>query len=73
MAALRDHVKYHFKDGNRIVHTGITIDPDGREQAHQNIYPDGHLVQVDNRVTRESALEWEREQTEQGKPTRGYR
>ena len=32
----RDTYKYHFKVGNRIVHTGITNDIDRREGEHKN-------------------------------------
>ena len=69
----RDTNKYHFKVGNFIVHTGITEDVARRESEHQTMFPDGHLKIVGRRVSRESALAWEREQTDQGKPTRGYR
>ena len=31
----RDTYKYHFKQGNKIVHTGITEDLDRREQEHK--------------------------------------
>lgn len=31
----RDTYKYHFKLGNKIVHTGITNNLDRREQEHQ--------------------------------------
>lgn len=67
----RDTYKYHFKKGNRIVHTGITEDLDRREQEHQRRYGEsGHITQVGRRTTKEAALEWEREQARRGKPTR---
>ena len=31
----RDTYKYHFKKGNKIVHTGITNDLERREQEHK--------------------------------------
>ena len=31
----RDTYKYHFKKGNKIVHTGITDDLERREQEHK--------------------------------------
>ena len=65
----RDTYKYHFKVGNKIVHTGITDDLERREGEHQAKWPDGHISQQGNAVTRESALNWENEQREQGKPT----
>ena len=64
--------KYHFKLGNKIVHTGITYDIDRREAEHQ-LKPGwgkGHIKQVGLRTTRAAAREWEREQAIQGKPVR---
>ena len=57
----RDMSRYHFKVGNKIVHGGITNDLDRREQEHQRKWPKGHIVQVGPKVTRGSALEWERD------------
>ena len=69
--AKRNTYKYHFKRGNRIVHTGITNDLDRREQEHKDDYGEsGHITQVGRRTTREAALDWEREQGEHGKPIR---
>lgn len=69
----RDHVKYHYKQGNRIIHTGITTDPVRREAEHQRTNPGGHLEQVGRPVTKDEALKWESTQRRQGKPTEGYR
>ena len=68
----RDTYKYHFKVGNRIVHTGITNDIDRREGEHKNEpqWDTGHIVQVGVRTTREASLEWERQQEQAGKPVR---
>ena len=67
----RDTYKYHFKKGNRIVHTGVTNDLDRREQEHkQDLGESGHIKKVGRATTRDAALEWEREQAEKGKPTR---
>ena len=67
----RDTHKYHFKKGNKIVHTGITNDLDRREQEHkQNFGNSGHIKQVGNRTTRDAALKWESEQAKRGNPTR---
>ncbi len=67
----RDTYKYHFKKGNRIVHTGITNDLDRREQEHKQTYgTSGHIKQVGHAATRDAALKWEGEQAERGKPTR---
>ena len=68
----RDTYKYHFKKGNKIVHTGITNDIDRREAEHQSKrgQSKGHIKQVGVRTTREAALAWEREQEKAGKPVR---
>ena len=67
----RDTYKYHFKNGNKIVHRGITNDLDRREVEHQSKpgQRKGHIKQVGHRTTRDAALEWEREQelNKQGK------
>lgn len=70
---VRDTVKYHFKKGNLIVHTGITKHPKRRAGQHRSNVGSGHLKIVGRRVSRASALAWERSQTRQGKPTIGYR
>ena len=69
MATSRTVYKYHFKLGNRIVHTGITRDIDRREAEHQQKPGRGHIVQVGFRTTQEAALQWEAEQRRLGKPT----
>ena len=67
----RDTYKYHFKKGNKIVHTGITEDLERREQEHKRDFGDsGHIKKVGNVTTHEAALKWEREQDKKGKPTR---
>ena len=74
MQEFRDTYKYHFKLGNRIVHTGITTDLDRREKQHRRAsgLKNGHIEQVGRRTTRPAALEWERRQREREKPTEGY-
>lgn len=71
MSNNRNTYKYHFKQGNRIVHTGITNDLDRREQEHQQTsgWSKGHIKQVGHAVTRASAQKWEQQQRDQGKPT----
>ncbi len=40
----RDTYKYHFKKGNKIVHTGITNDLEWREQEHKEAFGEsGHI------------------------------
>ena len=66
--------KYHFTRGKEILHTGITRDLERREQEHQRTYGDGgHMQKVGRATTLGAALEWEREQTERGRPTRRQR
>ena len=43
--------KYHFKVGNKIVHSGITYDLERREQEHQQKWPKGHITQVGRKTT----------------------
>lgn len=58
----RDTYKYHYKIGNKIVHSGITDDLDRREQEHQQERPKGHIKQVGRKTTEEAAREWEKHQ-----------
>ena len=70
MGASRDTFKYHYKWGNKILHTGITNDLDRREREHQrDIDPAGHISQVGRRTTRGGAKAWQDEQRRKGKPT----
>ena len=71
MATSRTLYKYHFKLGNKIVHTGITKDLDRREAEHRRKqgWEAGHITQVGVRTTSEAAKQWEDEQRKQGKPT----
>ena len=72
--ANRDTYRYQFKDGNRIVHVGITNDLDRRESEHQAAsgYENGHITQQGPAVTRDSAERWEQEMRDKGYPTEGY-
>ena len=47
----RDHLKYDFKVGNKIVHSGITTDLERREEEHKQRWPSGHIVQVGRATT----------------------
>ena len=67
----RDTYKYHFKKGNKILHTGITNDFERREQEHKQDYGDGgYMKKVGRATTRDAALKWESEQAKRGNPTR---
>jgi len=57
--AIRNTHKYDFKLGNKILHSGVTVDLDRRELEHQQRWPKGHIVQVGNKTTREAAEKWE--------------
>ncbi len=57
--AERDHWTYRFKVGQKIVHTGITTDPDRREADHKRRWPSGHLVIEGSAKTEEGARDWE--------------
>lgn len=71
MGTSRTYYKYHFKLGNKIVHTGITRDIDIREFEHRRTkgWERGHIFQVGVRTTPEAALQWEDEQRKNGKST----
>ena len=59
--ANRDTYKYHFKDGNKVIHRGITDDLERREQEHLQHFGRGHLKPIGRRTTRDAALNWERD------------
>ena len=58
--SVRDTYKYDFKRGNKIVHSGITIDLDRREGELEQRWSEGHIVQVGRKTTDEAAREWEK-------------
>ena len=58
----RNHYKYHWKEGNKILESGITNNLERREQERQQENPKGHIVQVGNMTTKEGALNWEEKQ-----------
>ena len=58
----RDTYKYHYKEGNRIIRSGITDDLERREGEHQQENPRGHITQVGRRTTEEAARSWEDKQ-----------
>ena len=61
MSQNRNTKKYVFKNGNKIVHGGITNDLDRREEEHKQRWPGGHIKQVGRATTKEAALNWEKE------------
>jgi len=62
MTKSRNTYKYHYKIGNKIVHSGITDDLDRREQEHQQKWSKGHIKQVGHKTTEDAAREWEKSQ-----------
>jgi len=56
----RDTYKYAYAHQGRFPHRGITNDLYRREQEHRVRWPGGTIRQVGRRVTRSSALAWER-------------
>lgn len=58
--ATRDTYKYHQKQGNKIVHRGITNNLARREREHRQTWEGSQMMQVGRRTTREAALRWER-------------
>ena len=56
----RNHTRYDFKKGNRIIHSGITKVPERREREHKNRFGGGRLVKVGPKVTEDTARKWEK-------------
>ena len=57
----RDTYKYHLKQGDKIIRSGITNDLQRREKELQREYgKDVHIHQVGRQTTREDAREWEK-------------
>ncbi len=52
--------KYHFKVGNKTVHGGRTTSLKRRERDHRRTWPDGHIVKIGRRTTKEGAIRWEK-------------
>ncbi len=57
----RNHYRYNYKIGNKIVHGGITKDLERREEEHQQKWPNGHIKQVGKKTTEDAARKWEEE------------
>ena len=60
MAKPRDTYKYDFVKGRRIVHSGITRDPERREGELRREHSGGNLREVGRRTTEEAARAWEK-------------
>jgi predicted GIY-YIG superfamily endonuclease len=62
MATQRNFRKYVLKKKRRIVYAGVTDDPERREQEHRQSGKDFDKMVIEGRaVTKESALEWEKD------------
>ncbi|MDE0086749.1 MAG: hypothetical protein OXU23_13605 [Candidatus Poribacteria bacterium] len=58
-----DTYKYHLKQEDKIIRSGITNDLHRREKELQRDYgKDVHIHQVGKRTTREDAREWQKKQ-----------
>jgi len=70
MPTYRDTYQYYFKMGNKIVHAGITCDPDFSEAKLKQRpgLSKGHIKEIGFRTTYENANAWLQEQIRQGKP-----
>ncbi len=53
--------KYQVRVGRKIVHGGITDDPERREKEHQKKWPKEKLTQFGRRTTEKAAREWEKD------------
>lgn len=62
MSKPRNWYTYQFKRVNKVLHGGITQDPEHREKDHQrDIDRKGHLKIVGHAKTEEGARDWEKE------------
>ena len=62
MGKPRDWYTYQFKRGNKILHGGISQEPERREEEHQRqIDPNGHLTVVGKAKTEGGARKWEKD------------
>ena len=61
MAKQKTTYKYHLRQGKKVVHRGITDDPDLRENEHKKQYPGAVFTRVGRKTTLAAALRWERE------------
>jgi len=63
-------VGYHYYQGGVKRHSGITNDPQRREQEHQRTWPGGYLQVATGWMTEAQARAWEAQQTKTITPTR---
>ncbi len=57
----RDTYKYQVRVGRKIVHGGITKDPERRQEEHQQEWPNAKLTIVGRLTTEEAARKWEKD------------
>lgn len=55
-----NYYTYHFIVAGRIIHGGITNNPQRRENEHRSTWPGGYLQIVGGPMTEASARLWER-------------
>jgi hypothetical protein len=68
MAAL--YVGYHFYQNGVKRHSGITTDPQRRQDEHRRTWPAGSLQVATGWLTEAQARAWEAQQTKTITPTR---
>lgn len=62
MPKKRNITTYELRQGRKVVHRGITNNPERRESEHQEQFPNSKLTPVGRAKTKEGALEWEKGQ-----------
>lgn len=63
MSTPRDTYRYQLWHSGKVVHHGITNDPDRRQSEHRERWPGCQLRVVGPAVSRETGLAWEKDQT----------
>ena len=65
----RTTTRYNVRRGRKIVHTGITTDPERREKEHKREYGSNvRLTPVGPKVTSETAKKWKTNNVRKGSP-----
>ncbi len=57
----RDTYKYQVRVGRKIVHGGITKDPERRLEEHRQEWPNAKLTIVGRLTTETAARKWEKD------------
>ena len=66
-----NYTRYRMKDSKgKVLHSGITTDPEEREKKHQQRWPGAIMVKVGPSVTETQARAWESRQRKSITPER---